>query len=115
MSLIKQGAFTVLCGKLLKMSQVYEAVERSSPAELAALQLDRLKKTLAHVWCNVAPVRHKFERAGVRPEDLISLADLAKFPFSSKADLRDAYPFGLFAVPRERIIRLHGTAKRPKG
>ncbi len=98
------------------MRQVFEAVERVTPAELAALQLQRLKTTLAHVWQNVAPVRRKFERAGVRPEDLASLADLAKFPFTTKADLRDAYPFGLFAVPREKIIRLHassGTTGKP--
>ncbi len=98
------------------MSQVFEAVERTSPAELAALQLQRLKTTLAHVWQNVAPLRRKFERAGVRPDELNALADLSRFPFTTKADLRDAYPFGLFAVPREQIIRLHassGTTGKP--
>jgi phenylacetate-CoA ligase len=98
------------------MSQVYEAVERISPAELAALQLQRLKTTLAHAWQNVAPLRRKFERAGVRPENLNALADLGRFPFTTKADLRDAYPFGLFAVPREQIVRLHassGTTGKP--
>ncbi len=98
------------------MRQIYEAIERTTPSELAALQIHRLQTTLAHVWQNVAPLRSKFERARVRPEDLASLADLAKFPFTTKADLRDAYPFGLFAVPREQIIRLHassGTTGKP--
>ena len=98
------------------MSQVFDAIERSSRSDLAALQLQRLKSTLDSVWHNVAPLRHKFERAGVRPEDLNTLADLARFPFTTKADLRDAYPFGLFAVPRERIARLHassGTTGKP--
>jgi len=98
------------------MSEVFEAVERLSQAELAALQLERLKQSLAHAWQNVAPLRRKFERGGVRPDELTSLGDLARFPFSTKADLRDAYPFGLFAVPRERIARLHassGTTGKP--
>ena len=98
------------------MSEIYETVERATPAELATLQFQRLKNTLAHAWRNVAPLRRKFERAGVRPEDVGSLADLAKLPFTTKADLRDAYPFGLFAVPREQIIRLHassGTTGKP--
>jgi len=116
LTLIKQGPFIALWGKLLKMSEVFEPVERTSRTELSALQLDRLQKSLTHAWRNVAPMRRKFERAGVRPEDLHSLADLARFPFSTKADLRDAYPFGLFAVPRERIARLHassGTTGKP--
>ncbi|GMU48877.1 MAG: phenylacetate-coenzyme A ligase [Candidatus Desulfobacillus denitrificans] len=98
------------------MSEVYEAIERASRAELAALQLERLKNTLHHAWRNVAPLRRKFEAAGVRPEDLKGLADLPRFPFSSKADLREAYPFGLFAVPREKVVRLHassGTTGKP--
>jgi phenylacetate-CoA ligase len=98
------------------MSEVFEAVERLSRAELAALQLERLRKSLAHAFANVAPLRRKFERAGVHPDELKSLGDLARFPFSTKADLRDAYPFGLFAVPRERIARLHassGTTGKP--
>jgi phenylacetate-CoA ligase len=98
------------------MSKFYEAIEAASPAELAALQLQRLKTTLAHAWRNVTPLRRKFEQAGVRPEDLSALADLAKFPFTTKGDLRDTYPFGLFAVPREKIVRLHassGTTGKP--
>ena len=98
------------------MSDFFEAIETADAAGLAALQLQRLKASLAHAWRNVAPLRRKFERAGVRPEDLATLADLARFPFTTKADLRDAYPFGLFAVPRERILRLHassGTTGKP--
>ncbi|MBK9596462.1 MAG: phenylacetate--CoA ligase [Rhodocyclales bacterium] len=98
------------------MSKIFDPVESASQAELAALQLRRLQKTLAHAWRNVGPLRLKFERAGVRPENLATLADLAKFPFTTKADLRDAYPFGLFAVPREQILRLHassGTTGKP--
>ncbi|MCC6879843.1 MAG: phenylacetate--CoA ligase, partial [Rhodocyclaceae bacterium] len=79
------------------MSEVFEAVESAGRPELAALQLQRLKATLSHAWRNVAPLRRRFERAGVQPGDLRSLADLARFPFTTKADLRDAYPFGLFA------------------
>ncbi len=113
---INQDPIPPLWGKLLKMSKIFDPVESASQAELAALQLRRLQKTLGHAWRNVGPVRLKFERAGVRPEDLASLADLAKFPFTTKADLRDAYPFGLFAVPREQIVRLHassGTTGKP--
>ncbi|CAG0926616.1 MAG: Phenylacetate-coenzyme A ligase [Rhodocyclaceae bacterium] len=98
------------------MSKFYEAIETAGPAELAALQLQRLKNTLAHAWRNVAPLRRKFEQAGVRPEDLDTLADLGRFPFSTKGDLREAYPFGLFAVPREKIVRIHassGTTGKP--
>ena len=91
------------------MSKIFDPVESASQAELAALQLRRLQNTLGHAWHNVGPLRLKFERAGVRPEGLASLADLAKFPFTTKADLRDAYPFGLFAVPREQILRLHAS------
>ena len=113
---INQDPIPPLWGKLLKMSKIFDPVESSSQAELAALQLRRLQNTLGHAWRNVGPLRLKFERAGVRPEDLASLADLAKFPFTTKADLRDAYPFGLFAVPRGQIVRLHassGTTGKP--
>ncbi len=75
-------------------------VETMPRADLAALQLARLKKSLAHAYRNVLHVRRKFEAAGVTPDRLTSLADIAHFPFTTKADLRDTYPFGLFAVPR---------------
>ena len=90
--------------------------EKLSRAELEALQLERLKWTLAHAYENMAPYREKFEAAGVRPDDLNALADLAKFPFTTKADLRAAYPFGFYATPMDRIVRIHassGTTGRP--
>ena len=93
-----------------------EPIEKASPDELRALQLQRLQWSVRHAYDNVAPYRAKCEQAGVHPDDLVRLEDLAKFPFSQKSDLRDAYPFGLFAVPRERIVRLHassGTTGKP--
>ncbi len=85
-------------------------VETMPRADLAALQLVRLKKTLAHAYAKVPHVRAKFDAAGVRLEQLKTLSDLARFPFATKADLRDTYPFGLFAVPREQITRLHASS-----
>ncbi|MEW5880853.1 MAG: phenylacetate--CoA ligase PaaK [Pseudomonadota bacterium] len=93
-----------------------EPIERAGRAELRALQLERLKWTLAHAYDNVPHYRRKFDAAGVKPSDLKSLEDLAKFPFTTKADLRDNYPFGLFAVPREKVVRIHassGTTGKP--
>nr|WP_202514224.1 MULTISPECIES: phenylacetate--CoA ligase PaaK [unclassified Streptomyces] len=84
--------------------------------ELAALQLERLRATLHHAYENVPHYRAAFDRAGLRPEDCRSLADLARFPFTTKADLRDNYPFGMFAVPEEDVRRVHassGTTGRP--
>jgi phenylacetate-CoA ligase len=91
-------------------------IETMPRAGLAALQLQRLKTSLAHAWGNVPHIRRKFEAAGVTPDALTSLADIARFPFTQKSDLRDTYPFGLFAVPRERVARLHassGTTGKP--
>jgi len=93
-----------------------EPIERASRDELAALQLSRLRWSLRHTYDNVAPYRAKCEAAGVHPDDLRTLADLAKFPFTTKQDLREHYPFGLFAVPRERVVRVHassGTTGKP--
>ncbi len=93
-----------------------DPIEIASRDEIAALQLSRLKKTLAHAYENVPHYRAAFDAAGVRPEDCRSLADLAKFPMTSKADLRATYPFGLFAVPREDLARIHassGTTGKP--
>ncbi len=90
--------------------------EKLSHAELAALQLRRLKETVAHACKNSAHYRRAFDRAGVKPEDLDALADLAKFPFTTKADLRDNYPFGFFAVPQSEVVRVHassGTTGKP--
>ncbi|MCE8523596.1 phenylacetate--CoA ligase [Ruegeria pomeroyi] len=93
-----------------------DPIEIASIDEIRALQLDRLKWSLRHAYDNVPMYKQRFDEAGVHPEDLQTLADLAKFPFTYKNDLRDNYPFGLFAVPREQIIRLHassGTTGKP--
>lgn len=91
------------------------AVERLDRDSLRRLQLDRLQATLARAY-SVPHYRQAFDRAGVRPESLAVLEDLARFPFTTKADLRETYPFGLFAVPRQQVVRLHassGTTGRP--
>ncbi len=83
---------------------------------LRALQLERMQWSLRHAHENVPHYRRAFEEAGVTPDDLRELADLARFPFTTKADLRDNYPFGMFAVPREKVSRIHassGTTGRP--
>ena len=93
-----------------------DAIEKASVDELRALQLKRLKSTLAHAYANSPVYRAKFDAAGVHPDDCRRLADLAKFPFTTKKDLRDSYPFGLFAVPREQCVRIHassGTTGKP--
>ncbi len=93
-----------------------EPIETASRDELAALQLERLKWTLQHTYDNVPHYKRTFDAAGVKPADLKSLADLAKFPFTVKNDLRDNYPFGMFAVPREQVVRVHassGTTGKP--
>jgi phenylacetate-CoA ligase len=78
--------------------------------ELAALQLDRLQWTLRHAYANVPAYRKKFDAAGVHPDDCRELADLAKFPFTTKQDLRENYPFGMFAVPQEQVRRVHASS-----
>ncbi|HEY7718142.1 MAG TPA: phenylacetate--CoA ligase PaaK [Pedococcus sp.] len=88
----------------------------STIEDLRALQLDRLRWSLAHAHANVPHYRRAFEQAGVHPDDLRDLSDLARFPFTAKADLRENYPFGMFAVPREQVARVHassGTTGRP--
>jgi phenylacetate-CoA ligase len=93
-----------------------EPIETASRDELQALQLQRLRWSLRHAYDNVPHYRAAFDAKGVHPDDLRSLADLSKFPFTTKADLRANYPFGLFAVPRERIARIHassGTTGKP--
>jgi phenylacetate-CoA ligase len=90
--------------------------ERMSLEELRAHQLDRLRATLRHAYENVELYRRKFDEAGVKPEDCRSLEDLARFPFTTKADLRETYPFGMFAVPMAEVRRIHassGTTGRP--
>jgi phenylacetate-CoA ligase len=93
-----------------------ESIEKASLPELRALQLKRLQSTLAHAYENSPVYRAKFDAAGVKPSDVKTLADLAKLPFTTKKDLRDAYPFGMFAVPRENMVRIHassGTTGKP--
>lgn len=94
----------------------WDAGERLDTAGLRALQLERLRATLRHAYENVPFYRDAFRTAGVVPDDCRSLADLARFPFTEKADLREHYPYGMFAVPRERVRRIHassGTTGRP--
>ena len=93
-----------------------EPIEKASVDELRALQLRRLKDTLSHAYANSPVYRAKFDAAGVHPDDCRTLADLAKFPFTTKGDLRENYPFGMFAVPREQCVRIHassGTTGKP--
>ena len=93
-----------------------ERIETASRDELVALQLERLRWSVSHAYQNVEHYRKVYDQAGVHPDDIRSLEDLARFPFLNKSDLRDHYPFGLFAVPRERLARLHassGTTGKP--
>jgi phenylacetate-CoA ligase len=93
-----------------------EPIEKASVDELRALQLKRLKASLTHAYDNSVVYRAKFDAAGVHPQDCQSLSDLAKFPFTTKADLRDSYPFGMFAVSRDKLARIHassGTTGKP--
>ncbi|WP_414450423.1 phenylacetate--CoA ligase PaaK [Burkholderia sp. 22PA0099] len=93
-----------------------EPIETASRDELQALQLDRLRWSLAHAYAHSPVYRRKFDEAGAHPGDLRTLADLARFPFTTKSDLRDNYPFGMFAVPQERVARIHassGTTGKP--
>jgi phenylacetate-CoA ligase len=93
-----------------------EPIEKASIDELRALQLQRLRWSVQHAYDNVAHYRESFRDAGVHPQDLRSLEDLAKFPFTVKDDLRANYPFGMFAVPREQVVRVHassGTTGKP--
>jgi phenylacetate-CoA ligase len=87
-----------------------DPIETASRDEISALQLERLKWSVRHTYDNVAPYRAKCETKGVHPDDLKCLADLSKFPFMTKLDLRDNYPFGLFAVPRDKVARLHASS-----
>jgi len=93
-----------------------EPIEKASIDELRSLQLKRLKATLQHAYDNSPVYKAKFDAAGMHPSDCQSLADLAKFPLTTKADLRDSYPFGMFAVPRTKCARIHassGTTGKP--
>jgi phenylacetate-CoA ligase len=94
----------------------FESIESASRDELTALQLERLKWSVGHAYRNVEHYRNVFDQAGAHPDDIRQLTDLARFPLLAKSDLRDHYPFGLFAVPREQVARIHassGTTGKP--
>jgi phenylacetate-CoA ligase len=100
----------------MKSDRAYDAIETASRDEIVALQTERLRWSLKHAYDNVPYLRAKFDAAGVRPEDFRELADLAKFPFTTKQDLRATYPFGMFAVPENKVVRIHassGTTGKP--
>ena len=93
-----------------------DAIETASRDEIAALQVERLAWTLRHAYANVPHCRAAFDAVGVHPDDFRTLNDIAKFPFTTKQDLRANYPFGMFAVPREKLVRVHassGTTGKP--
>ena len=93
-----------------------EPIERASRDELESLQLERLKWSVRHAYDRVPQYRQKCTAIGAHPDDLRTLADLARFPFTAKQDLREGYPFGLFAVPRTEVVRVHassGTTGKP--
>src|SRR6266852_5405796 len=85
-------------------------VERASRDEIIALQTKRLAWSLSHAYENVAHYKKAFDKAGVHPSDFKALSDLSKFPFTVKTDLRDNYPFNMFAVPRENLVRVHAPS-----
>jgi len=87
-----------------------EPIETASRDQIAALQTERLKRTLENVYENVPAYRKKFDASGVDPSDFRHLEDIEKFPFTTKQDLRQNYPFGMFAVPRERVARVHASS-----
>ncbi|MEO9576532.1 MAG: phenylacetate--CoA ligase PaaK [Tateyamaria sp.] len=93
-----------------------DPIEIASRDEIVALQLERMRWSLSHAYANVPHYKRAFDAAGVHPDDLASISDLAKFPFTVKQDLRDSYPFGMFAVPRDQVARIHassGTTGQP--
>ena len=100
----------------VSQASVFDPIETASRDEIEALQLQRLRWSLQHAYDNVPHYRQAFDAKGVHPSDLKSLKDLAKFPFTTKKELRDNYPFGMFAVPREQVARVHassGTTGKP--
>ena len=95
---------------------IWAKEETLSRAEMEKIQLERLKETVSRVYEKVEPYRKKMDEAGVKPEDIKTLADLSKLPFVTKQDMRDNYPFGLFAVPKDDLVRIHassGTTGKP--
>ena len=93
-----------------------DPIETASLDELRSLQTERLRTTIQHAYANVAHYRETWDAAGVHPDDVRELSDLARLPFTTKADLRANYPYGMFAVPREQVVRVHassGTTGQP--
>ena len=95
---------------LLTRPEGLDPIETASRDEIAATQLERMKWSLRHSYENSSFYRKRFDDHGVHPDHLRTLADLAKFPFTTKSDLRETYPFGMFAVPREKLVRIHGSS-----
>src|SRR5258708_18824330 len=109
-------ASTNLHSRTSGYSAEMDEAERASRDEITALQTKRIAWTLAHAYDNVAHYRKAFDTAGVKPADFRQLSDLRNFPLSVKTDLRDNYPFNMFAVPREKLVRVHassGTTGKP--
>src|SRR5579885_1778494 len=101
---------------IARLREGFETDEIGWRDEIAALQRERLQWTLNRAYKNVTHYRRAFDKAGVHPDDLKTLEDLRKFPFTAKDDLRGHYPFGMFAVPREEVVRVHassGTTGKP--
>ena len=90
-----------------------DPIELAWRDEIQALQLERLRWSLRHAYDNVELYRRRFDEAGVHPGDCRSLDDLARFPFTTKAELRESYPFGMFAVPLDQVVRIHASAAQP--
>src|ERR1044072_9863109 len=109
-------ASTSLRTKVAAYRAELDVAERASRDEIMALQTKRLAWSLKHAYDNVAHYKRAFDKAGVHPSDFRQLSDLGKFPFTVKTDLRDNYPFNMFAVPREQLVRVHassGTTGKP--
>src|SRR5438309_6910041 len=87
-----------------------EPIETASVDELRALQRERLRATVQRVYASVPHYRAAFDRAGVHPDDVVELDDLSRLPFTTKADLREGYPFGMLAVPRDQLARIHASS-----
>ena len=101
---------------LMPARESFDPIETASRDEITALQLERLKWSLTHAYSNVDHYKQTFDKAGVHPGDLKELGDLPKFPFTAKDDLRAHYPFGMFAIPRDQVLRIHassGTTGKP--
>ena len=103
---------------LIPARESFDPIETASRDEIAALQLERLKWTLGLAYNNVAHYKKAFDKAGVHPDDLKALDDLPRFPFTAKDDLRAHYPFGMFAIPRDQVLRVqrrsHARSSRPQ-